>query len=374
VKIISIGPASPLRGGIAKFNESFSVACKTAGNDVEMISFRFLYPGFLFPGKSQFATDPPPKGIVIHTWLHSINPLNWIVSARKIIKLKPDLIVIHYWMPFFAPVMGFIARQVKRKTHCRILAVTHNLIPHEKQAFSGILTTYFLNSIDGLVCLSSSVLNDLKKFETSIPALHLPHPVYDIYGSKLPKEDAFKYLHLDPAKKYLLFFGLIRKYKGLDLLLHSFSRIEMPELNLLVAGEFYEHKTSYFELAEDLGISDRVVFLDTFIPDEDVKYYFSAAEMVVQPYITATQSGVTQIAYQFDCPMLVTNTGGLGEIVMDNETGFVCEKDPREIAEKITLFFKNKLGPAMVEKIKIEKHKFSWESFVEKVIKLAKDI
>jgi D-inositol-3-phosphate glycosyltransferase len=374
LKIISIGPASPLRGGIAKFNESFALACKAQGFEIEIFSFSFLYPGFLFPGKSQYTDDPPPKDVPIYACLHSLNPLNWFFSARKIIQLKPEIVVLHYWMPFFAPVLGFIARRVRSDTSAKVIAVTHNLIPHEKQAFSGMLTNFFVNSIDGLVCLSSSVLGDLRTFNKSVRAIYLPHPVYDIYGSKISRNEALSHLNLDHKKKYLLFFGLIRKYKGLDLLLKAFVRIDMPDLILLVAGEFYEHKSSYFDLVDDLGISERVIFTDSFIPDSEVKYYFSAADMVVQPYLTATQSGVTQIAYQFDCPMLVTNTGGLAEIVSDNKTGFVCGQDTEEIAKKITLFYSEDLAAAMIENIKKEKHKFSWESFVKQLVKLAESV
>jgi D-inositol-3-phosphate glycosyltransferase len=374
LKILSIGPASPLRGGIAKFNESFAVGCKAQGIETEIISFSFLYPGFLFPGKSQYADDPPPSELKINTWLHPLNPFNWILNVQKIARLKPDLVVIHYWMPFFAPVMGFLARRVRRKTDAKILAITHNLIPHENQALTNRLTKYFTNSLDGIVCLSSSVLDDLRGFNKSIKAICLPHPVYDIYGNKLSRLKASRHLRLNPEKKYILFFGLIRKYKGLDLLLNAFALLDIPDLQLLVAGEFYENRENYFTLTEELGITGRVIFTDSFIPDAEVKYYFSLADMVVQPYITATQSGVTQIAYHFDCPMLVTNIGGLAEIVQNNKTGFVCEKDSKEIAEKITSFYKENLGPAMIENIKKEKYRFSWENFVRQVVKFAETV
>ncbi len=374
MKILSIGPAHPLRGGIAKFNESFALSCMKEGHDVEIVSFKFLYPGFLFPGKSQYSSDPAPKDLIIHSWLHSVNPFNWISAIRNIKKLQPDIIVFHYWMPFFAPVMGFLARRLKKKTGAKIFAVAHNLIPHEKQAFSGILTSYFVNSLDGLVCLSTSVLNDLRSINNSLPALCLPHPIYDTYGEKISKEEAKTRLNLDTKTNYLLFFGLIRKYKGLDLMLEAFAKIKMDNLVLIVAGEFYEPKAGYIELVEKLGISEKVIFTDSFVSDADVKYYFSAAEMVVQPYLTATQSGVTQIAYHFDCPMLVTNTGGLAEIVIDMKTGFVCEKDPVEIAEKIEMFFKQNMSNEMIENIKVEKGRFSWSSFVKNFFQLAQSV
>ena len=350
------------------------MACKSAGYDVEVFSFRFLYPGFLFPGKSQYSDDPPPKEIKINSVLHSLNPFNWVINSIRIIRLRPDIVVIHYWMPFFAPVLGFIARRISRKTNARIIAIAHNLIPHEKQLFSGALSRYFINSIGGVVCLSSSVLEDVRELTKTKPVVNLPHPLYDIYGTKVSKESALRCLKLQPEKKYLLFFGLIRKYKGLELLLKSFAEINQPDLMLIVAGEFYEDKVFYFTLAEQLGISARVIFTDSFIPDEDVKYYFSAADMVVQPYITATQSGVTQIAYQFDCPMLVTNTGGLAEIVINNKTGFVCEKNHQEIADKISLFFKNNMADAMIENIKKEKQRFSWDVFVKQFIVMAESL
>jgi len=370
LKILSIGPANPLRGGIARFNESFAIACKSAGHEVEIVSFRFLYPGFLFPGKSQYTDDPPPDDISIHTWLHSVNPINWLVCSGKIKRLKPDLIVFHYWMPFFAPVMGFLARRIKKSTGANVMAIAHNLIPHEKQIFSGTFTRYFVNSLDGLVCLSTSVLNDLRKINKVVPATFLPHPVYDVYGNKLPREQALDHLMLDKKKKYLLFFGLIRKYKGLELLLRSFALVDIPDLELIVAGEFYGQRDFYFNLTDELGISKRVIYTDSFVPDEKVKYYFSAADLVVQPYITATQSGVTQIAYQFDCPMLVTDTGGLAEIVSHSRTGFVCKKDPAVISETIEQFFKQNMADEMIGYIRTEKHKFSWKGFIEEFMKM----
>ncbi|MCB8999424.1 MAG: glycosyltransferase [Bacteroidales bacterium] len=371
MKIVSIGPANPLRGGIAKFNESFAAGCIAEGFDTEIVSFTFLYPSFLFPGKSQYADDPPPEGIQINTWIHPLNPINWLIVARRIRKLKPDLVVIHYWMPFFAPVLGFLSRRLKRKTKAKILAITHNLIPHEKQMFSWSLTSYFVKPLDGVVCLSKSVQDDLKIFSKSKKSVYLPHPVYDIYGNKLPRQEAIGHLHLDPQNKYLLFFGLIRKYKGLDLLLKAFAELDLPDAILIVAGEFYDNKEIYDELVKDLEIEESVIFVDAFIHDDEVKYYFSAADMVVQPYITATQSGVTQIAYHFDCPMLVTNTGGLAEIVLHGKTGFVCRKSPTDIADKISRFYKYKMADVMIENIKKEKHRFSWDTFVKQVVKLS---
>jgi D-inositol-3-phosphate glycosyltransferase len=370
LKIVSIGPANPLRGGIAKFNESFAIACKKAGHETEIVSYRYLYPSFLFPGKSQYTADPPTADLKINSWLHSINPFNWFVSARKISSLQPDLLVLHHWMPFFAPVLGFTARRVKRKTGARVVAIIHNLIPHEKQAFAKVLSSYFLRSVDSVVCLSSSVYGDVKRLSPKKHAIVQPHPVYDIFGDSLGRNEALKQLKLPENRKYLLFFGLIRKYKGLELLFRSFALIPLPDLYLIVAGEFYDKKINYDILATELGISDRIIYTDCFVPDEKVKYYFSAADMVVQPYLSATQSGVTQMAYHFGTPMLVTNTGGLAEIVLDGRTGFVCEQDPVEIAAKITAFYREDLSGSMKSNINTEKYRFSWETFISKLTSL----
>ena len=370
MKIVSVGPAAPLRGGIAKFNESFVLACKSLGHDTEIVSFKFLYPSFLFPGKTQFSDDPANEKLKIHTLIHSIDPFNWSKVALYIADLHPDLIVIHYWMPFFAPVLGTIARKVRKKTGTKVIAITHNLIPHEKQFGSGMLTRFFLNSIDGIVALSLSVIKDFESFNVPGNAIYLPHPIYDIYGEKPSKRESLEHLDLDPSKKYLLFFGLIRKYKGLDLLLQSFALLKDQHLGLIIAGEFYEDKSRYTSLANELGIFDSIKFTDSFIPDKEVRYYFSVADLVVQPYITATQSGVTQIAYHFDCPMIVTNVGGLAEIVIDGKSGFVCNKDPREISTAIMKALDPEIYPSLIEGVKNEKKRFSWDNFVSGLLRM----
>lgn len=368
MKIVSIGPAAPLRGGIAKFNESFALACKRSGHTIDIVSFRFLYPGFLFPGKTQFTDDPGPSGITVYTWLHPLNPLNWVHASQKISRLKPDLVVFHYWMPFFAPVMGFTARCLRKKSKAKILAIAHNLIPHEKQLFSRALSSWFTRSIQGMICLSGSVLDDLQNLQPNLPGIKLFHPVYDIYGTRVTRKEAAEELKLDPGYRYLLFFGLIRKYKGLELLLRSFAQIQDRNLRLVVAGEFYEPKKYYTDLAEKLGITNSVFFTDSFIPDDQVRYYFSLADLVVQPYLTATQSGVTQIAHHFGCPSIVTNTGGLAETITDGVTGFVCDHDPGNIAGKIRLFFENNRADEMKENIRKESGRFSWDSFTAEFV------
>ncbi len=368
MKIISIGPAHPYRGGIAMFNESFALTCKSIGHEIEIVSFKYLYPSFIFPGKSQFSEKVEPRQIIIHSLIHSLNPFNWAKIARWIASRDPDFVVIHYWMPFFAPSMGTIARKIRKTTNTRIIAVTHNLIPHEKQPGSKILTRFFLKSIDGIVALSSSVIIDYDNFKVPGKAIKLFHPIYNMYGEKLSRKESLEFLRLDPSRKYLLFFGMIRKYKGLELLINAFSLVLNKELILIVAGEFYENKDYYLQVARNLGVLNRIIFTDRYIPDEEVKYYFSVAETVVQPYLSATQSGVTQIAYQFDCPMVVTNVGGLPEIVTDGKTGFICNQNAVDISAAIEKSLDPDIHSSLVKGVIEEKHRFSWVGFVESMI------
>jgi len=340
------------------------------GYDTEIVSYKYLYPSFLFPGKTQLSENQDNKRLIIHNLIHSVNPLNWTMVASIITKLRPDLVVIHYWMPFFAPALGVIARKVRRKTGVRVVAITHNLVPHEKHPGWRTLTRFFLRSIDGIATLSSEVKKHFEDFKSPRRAICLYHPVYDIYGERLSRDESVHYLGLDPSKKYLLFFGIIREYKGLELLLNAFSLLERNDLMLIIAGEFYENRKHYHDISKDLAIYDQIIFTDKYIPDNEVRYYFSVAECVVQPYLTATQSGVTQIAYHFDCPMVVTNVGGLPEIVKHEKTGYVCNRDDREIADAIEKILDPVIHSRMVEEIKIEKSRFSWTSFVENIIKL----
>jgi glycosyltransferase involved in cell wall biosynthesis len=221
--------------------------------------------------------------------------------------------------------------------------------------------------MDGFVVMSQSVKEELRRFTKTKPIEYRPHPIYDIYGEKPGKPAALKHLNLDPEYKYLLFFGFIRDYKGLDLLLQAMDdiRIKNQMLKLIVAGEFYGNQEKYEALIEELHLQDRVILKSDFIPDEAVKYYFAAADLLVQPYKSATQSGIAQIAYHFELPMVVTNVGGLPEIVIDGQSGYVVDPDPSSIASAIDRFFTDEKADAF-EKGTIElKKQFSWRNLAE---------
>lgn len=366
-KVIIIGPAHPYRGGIANFNNSLADAFFKNGDDVEILSFKLQYPSFLFPGKTQFESSDPPKNIKIKSIINSINPFNWFNVAREINRNNPDFVIIRYWLPFMGPCLGSIARLLNKKI--KILAITDNIIPHEKRFGDFFLTKYFVSSCDAFVTLSASVLEDLTQFTKSKNKKFTPHPIYDTFGEKIDKSVAKKNLELNINDKYLLFFGFVRKYKGLDLMLHAMSdqRIKDLGVKLIVAGEFYDNIDFYLDLINELDIDSNIILKSDFIDERDVKNYFCASDMITQTYRTATQSGVTQIAYHFERPMLVTDVGGLAEIIPHNKVGYVTTQEPKNIADAIVDFYTNNRELDFEKNTKTEKLKFSWQNLIHTI-------
>ena len=373
-KVIIIGPAFPFRGGIANFNNALAQEYYDRGDEVTLYSFTLQYPGFLFPGTTQYEIGEAPKNLKIKTLINSVNPFNWINVARKINTENPDYVIIRYWLPFMAPCLGTIARLLNKKI--KILAITDNVIPHEKRIGDTLLTSYFVKSCDAFLSLSASVLDDLSKFTNTTYKKFIPHPIYNVFGDKITKAKALENLGLNSEDKHLLFFGFVRKYKGLDLMLKAMgdSRIKAMGIKLIIAGEFYDDKTEYTDLISDLGIAKNIIMKSDFIPAEKVKDYFCAADMITQTYRTATQSGVTQIAYSFDRPMLVTDVGGLAEIVPHNKVGYVTSQNPTEIADAIINFYTNNKEEYFSDNTSMEKKRYSWELFVEGLVELTNSV
>ena len=371
-KMILVGPAYPYRGGLAAFNERLARSLQDAGFEVELWTFTRQYPNFLFPGKTQFSTDPAPNGLTIHRKLNSVNPFNWLKVGGQLRKANADLVVFAYWMSFFAPCYGVIARRLR---NVKRIALVHNMVPHERTILDKLLPPFFVKSMDGFVALSESVLNDVAQLDKQQkPKTWSPHPIYDHYGPKESRESALEWLGLSKDYRYLLFFGLVRAYKGLDWLIQAFAddRLRKYPVKLIVAGEFYEDKERYLNMITSFGLGRDVVIRDEFIPDSEVRYYFNAADIVVQPYKSATQSGVTQIAYHFEKPMLVTDVGGLKEIVPDGKVGYVTEVDSQKIASALVDFFENQRYEAFVQNIQVEKQKNSWSRMVDALVSVAK--
>lgn len=364
MKVIILGPAWPYRGGIAAFNERLARQYQAEGHEVEVVTFTLQYPSFLFPGTTQYSTDPAPEGLKITRKLNSINPFSWLSTGRYIRRQRPDLVLSAFWLPFMAPAMGTALRRAKRKGMRRV-SILHNLIPHEHRPGDKLFSRYFVGSNDAFITLSRSVLEDLNVFDPKglKPRTFSPHPLYDHYGATLGRKEALDLIGLRENQRYVLFFGFIREYKGLDLLLDAMAdeRMEKLGVKLIVAGEFYGDPKPYQEQISRHDIGDRVVLHTEFIPDHEVNRYFCAADLVVQPYKNATQSGVSQIAYHFEKPMVVTNVGGLPEIVPDGKAGFVVKPDSQEIADAIVRYFEEDWQQRLTEGVREEKKKYAWD-------------
>ncbi len=376
LKICIVGPAWPLRGGLATFDELFCRSLLQCGHDAEIVSYSLQYPSFLFPGSSQYDGETKaPEGISIHTSINSIQPLSWLSTASYIKKKKPDFIVTRFWIPFMAPALGTIHRLLKNNNIKRI-AIADNVIPHEKRMGDKSLTRYFLKSSDGFITMSKSVLSQLNQFVPNKPKQFLLHPLYTSFGEALPKNEARARLNLPLTERVILFFGLVRPYKGLDLLLRSMATEGVRNLNLklIVAGEFYEDKNTYLEQIRKLGLEKQVAIEDRFIPSEEVRYYFSACDLITLPYRNATQSGVTQVAYHFEKPVLVTDVGGLSETVPHGRCGYVVPPEPESIAEALVDFFQNQRDSSMCEEMKKEKRKFDWRIFSDGIVQFYENI
>jgi glycosyltransferase involved in cell wall biosynthesis len=370
-KIVIMGPAHPLRGGLATFNQRLAEQFNDEGHECSIVSFSLQYPSFLFPGTTQFSSDPAPAALTIHTLVNSVNPLNWLTVGRKLREWKPDLVVVRYWLPFMGPALGTILRQVKKNKHTRIVCIADNVIPHEKRIGDLAFTKYFIKVPDAFVTMSEKVLEDLRQF-TNKPAQLVQHPLYDNFGEAVSKVEARKFLGIDVADKVLLFFGFIREYKGLDLLLKAMAHegLKKENIKLLIAGEFYEDEKPYRQLIEEHKLQERVILKTSFIPDGQVKYYLCSGDCVVQPYKHATQSGVTPLAYHFEKPMIVTNVGGLPSLVPNEKVGLVCEPNPDAIAASILRFYQ--LGEQyFIPHLRSEKQKYSWSKLTGAILTLA---
>lgn len=373
MKVIILGPSWPYRGGIAAFSERLARQYQAEGHEVEVITFTLQYPSFLFPGKTQYSEEPAPEGLKITRKLNAINPFSWWRTGRYIKKQQADLLITPYWLPFMAPALGSACRCAKRKGMKRV-AILHNLIPHEHRPGDKQFSRWFVNSNDAFITLSRSVLDDLNLFDPKQlkPRTYSPHPLYDHYGATLSRKEALDLIGLRENQRYVLFFGFIREYKGLDLLFDAMADERMAQLGvkLIVAGEFYGDPKPYMEQIKRLDISDRVVLHTEFIPDHEVNRYFCAADLVAQPYKNATQSGVSQISYHFEKPMLVTHVGGLPEIVPDGKCGFVVAPEAQAIADAIVRYFTEDWQQRLTEGVREEKQKYGWDKMTEAIEEL----
>ncbi len=372
-KVVIIGPAYPLRGGgMATFNERLARQFIHQGFDTTIYTFSLQYPSFIFPGKTQYSDEPAPKDLDIKVRINSILPTNWVSVGLELKKLKPDIIVVRFWLPLMGPCLGTILRLVKKNKYTKVVCIADNIIPHEKRKGDKAFTKYFIKPIDAFIVMSEKVLADLKLFDDKKPVQLIQHPLYDNFGEKISKEIARKNIGVNTTEKMVLFFGFIRKYKGVDILLDALALLKAQNTSLpfkvLIAGEFYEDRKPFDEQIHRLGLEDSLILHTDFIPDSEVRNYFCAADVVIQPYRNATQSGVTPLAYHFEIPMIVTNVGGLPALVPNGIVGLVAEPNAAAIAKKLTEYFTMD-EQNFIDNIKEEKKKFSWEKLTEAIIK-----
>lgn len=368
-KIVIIGSAYPLRGGgISTFNERLAKAYQDQGNEVVIYTFSMQYPGLFFPGTTQYSKEEPPEGLNIKVRINSINPLSWWRTGKAIVKEKPDLVIIRFWIPFMGPAFGTICKIIRRKG-IPVVSIVDNIIPHERKPFDRQLAQYFVNNVDYFVTMSQAVQEDLAMFDTKKPKHLTVHPLYDNFGEAISRSEALKRLNLSPDHRYILFFGFIRDYKGLDLLIDAFAdeRLRNFPVKLLVVGEFYSDPEPYKKQIKEHHLEDLIILHDEFVPNREVVNYFCAANLVVQPYKDATQSGITQVAYHFNKPMITTNVGGLSEMIADNRVGFIVEPESSSIADALFTYFKKDLEDSFSENVKEEKQRFSWDTMIEAI-------
>ncbi len=374
MKITILGPAHPYRGGLATIMESMGREYARRGDEVKILTFTLQYPSFLFPGKSQTLDTPAPSDLDIERCVNTVNPLNWIKTGLRLKRERPDIVILKYWTPFMAPCFGTIARLARSNSHTKVICQIDNVEPHEHHIIDRPFNRYFLSAVDGFIYMSDQVNRELREY-TSAESLFSPHPMFENFGARIDRAAAAERLELDPEYRYALFFGLIRDYKGLDILLDGWAKIPNREgKKLIIAGEFYTARERYIDQIERLGIGNEVILHDHFIDDREVASYFSLADFITLPYHTASQSGVTQIAYNFCTPMIVTRVGGLPEIVPHDKVGYLCDPTSDGVSEAIDKIWSDDNLSRFAENIIEERRRFSWEAMCDRIIELYRAI
>lgn len=363
----------PFRGGISQFNASLYLELGKS-HTVKAFNFTRQYPEFLFPGKTQYVTkDDDAVPIESDALLDTANPFTYGRTYRAIRDWEPDLVIISYWMSYFAPSLGYIARRLRKR--CKVISILHNVVPHEPRFFDAPLTRYFLSGCTGNVTLCDEVAEDLKRLSPKAPNITLFHPIYGHFGEKMPREEAEKALGLKPGMRNLLFFGLIRDYKGLDILLDAFGKLDSG-YQLIVAGEPYGSFVKYRNIIDRSPAKDRIRLFTRYIKDSEVKVFFSASDLAVLPYRSATQSGISAIAYHFEVPMVVTDVGGLRQSIGDCGTGLVAPKaDADCVVREIRTYFSDANHKTLcVNSIRAEKDRLSWRTFSKRLLEFSDNL
>ncbi len=371
--VLLLGPSYPYRGGIAETQNEFAITLKNLDYEVYVWTFKFQYPSAFFPGKTQISKDLKPNELNIERKIHSMNPLNWIKLAREINKIKPKYLFLRYWTPFLAPCWFNIGKRISKET--KVIGLVDNWIPHETKFSDRFLNNLFEKTCDCFVTLSSYVSNQIKQ-SSSKNILSSFHPINNLLPDSIEEKIAYKKLNLNPEKEYILFAGLIRKYKGLDLLVDAFRKIskEMPKLELIIAGEFYDDKRKYYNLIENYKIENKVKIFANFQTKDDLRDLFCASKIVILPYKSASQSGITPLAYKYLKPIVATDIPGLSKQISEDQTGIICKINPDSIADGIKKALAPKNYLKMKDKISTKRKNYTWEKFTLNTIHFLKSI
>ncbi|MDZ7290112.1 MAG: glycosyltransferase [candidate division KSB1 bacterium] len=368
--MVLVGPAFPWRGGIAQYTDQLYLHLREK-YPVEVFTYSRLFPKPLFPGRTQLDTSKTAIEVPSRRTLDSIGPVSWWRTAAAIVRCQPRAVVVMHQMPFFAPCLGTLLRLIRRQASTtRQILLCHNLIPHEPHFFDAPLTRYLLAMPDAFLVLSEAVEREVLRFRPDARLVRVPQPIYDFFPTAPSRQAARQRLSLPLEQPVVLFFGLVRAYKGLAILLHAMTYL--PHVHLLIAGEFYQSRHDYQRQISELDLKDRVYLEDRYIPNEEVPAYFAAADVVVLPYLSATQSGVSKLAYHFDKPVIVTNVGGLAEEVEAGRTGYVVPPgDPVALAEAIAKVLAENARDDFAVNIREYKKRYSWARVIEAIEKLA---
>ncbi len=371
MKIALVGPAYPLRGGIAHFTALLARALQSRGHNVRIFSFTRMYPSLLFPGKSQYDESETTLPVDSEAILDSIQPRSWRRTGIQVSAWQPDAVIFKYWMPFFAPAYAGVARHIRKRCRTRIVFLCHNILPHEAHRGDAFLTRLGLGVADLFVVMSDAVEKQLLSFFPQASYVKVPHPVYAFFTDTYSKKEARAQLGLGD-ERLVLFFGYVRRYKGLSVLLDAFAlaRARLP-MKLIVAGEIYGDKAEYTQKIVQHQLQQDVQLLDHYIPNEQVGLYCSAADVVALPYLSATQSGIVQVCYQFNKPVIATDVGGLPEVVEDGRTGFIVPAgDAAAFAEALVRFYTENREEEFSGRIEKIKNRYDWAHMVESIEKL----
>jgi len=376
VKVVLVGPTYPFRGGIAHYTTMLYHELAVRGHQVTLYSFKRQYPRWLFPGQTDRDPSVSKLDAPCEYTLDSLNPFTWWATARAIRRSSPAVLILQWWVSFFAPIWNLLA-WLARRAEIKVVFICHNVLPHEQQSWDAWLARWALRQANGFIVQSQEEKARLLTLLPGRPVEIVLHPIYDMFAQQaIPQDMARQRLGLPQHAAVLLFFGFVREYKGLRVLLEAMPavRARLPDIRLLIAGEFWQDKQTYLDQIKRLGIGQNVVVVDSYISNEEVPVYFSAADVLVLPYTQVTQSGVVQLAFGFGLPVITTQTGGLSEIVTDCRTGLlVPPQDTEALEHAICRFFVEGLGMQLGAGIRAQRQNFGWARLATAIERFSRD-